>query len=470
MLREEADLPARTDVLVLGAGIAGHCAALAAAEAGAQVVLLEKSGQPGGSSAIAGGAFALTGTDLQRAAGVEESIAAYRADLFTSGKGKNDPVLVDLFLRHQLEAYDFLRAHGVKFAFQPTPPPTPMRIHSTGTGRAISNLHVAARAHPGIRFFTRSAATRLVRSPATGRVEGAEIFFGDREATVTAGCGTVLATGGFSRSRELLQVFAPELTGSIKHGGPANTGDGLMMASALGAALVDMGYVSGSFGGGIRDYPATVADAQEVPPLLFAFLEGAIMVNKHGRRFVDEAQSYKTLSATGLEQPEGIGFQLFDAKLMRGSLADTSVNNYREAMLAGYIREADTIADLAAAMEIDAATLQETVARYNRDVANGRDTEFGRAASLMAIDEPPFYIAPTGNALTSTYGGIAVNGELAVTDWLGQVIPGLYAVGEVVGGFHGGGYYSASSLASSATFGMVVGRHLAATATATVAP
>ena len=113
-------------------------------------------------------------------------------------------------------------------------------------------------------------------------------------------------------------------------------------------------------------------------------------------------------------------------------------------------------------MGLDSGRLEHTVGRYNKDVADGVDREFGRGHALLPLDTPPYYIAATSNALTSTYGGVTVNADMAVTDWNGEPILGLFAAGEVAGGFHGAGYYSASSLSSSATFGMQAGRFAAA--------
>jgi len=458
MMRETGEIPTSTDVVVLGAGIAGHCAALEAAERGAQVLFLEKASQAGGSSAMAGGGFIFAGTDLMHEAGINDGPEHLRQRLFASGKNKNNPVLVDAFVRHQLEAYALLKRHGAKFRLNGAD----RCLHETGTGRVITNMHMAAQAHPNITFASKCAAMKLSRDSDTGRVNAILVAYGDEIMSIEARRGVVLTTGGFSRSRELIGVFAPELLNGVKHGGVANTGDGLMMACDLGAGLADLGYVSGSFGGAIRNYPHGVQGAEEVPPLLFSFMSGGIMVNLEGQRFVNEGQTYKALGGAGMRQTNGVAFQIFDRKVFEKSFDDSSVNNYPEGINAGYIRTADTIADLAATMQIDPAALEATIERYNAHVRNGSDPDFGRTNNLLAVDTPPYYIAATTNALTSTYGGITTNGDMAVINWLGETVPGLYAAGEVVGGFHGAGYLSGTSLSSSSTFGMLAGRSASA--------
>ena len=458
MMRETGEIPQSADVVILGAGIAGHCAALAAAEAGAQVLLLEKASQPGGSSAMAGGGFVFVGTDLQKQAGYDEDAEYLRKGLFETGKNRNNPVLIDAFVRNQLEAYAFLVQHGAKFKLGQID----RLILETGTGRVITNLHMAARGHPNIIFASKCAAMKLGRDPDSRRVTDVTVAFGDEIMTIAARRAVVLATGGFSRSRELLGVFAPELLDAVKHGGVANTGDGIMMACDLGAGLADLGYVSGSFGGAIRNYPHGVQGADEVPPLLFSFVAGGIMVNAEGKRFVNEGQTYKALGNAGMAQTGGIAFQIFDNKVLATAIEDSSVNNYQEGIVGGYIRTADTIADLAACMQLDPVALEQTIERYNADVRNGIDSEFGRTSNLLTVDTAPFCIAASANALTTTYGGITTNGDMAVVDWMGEPISGLFAAGEVVGGFHGAGYFSGTSLSSSATFGMLAGRAAAA--------
>jgi len=203
--------------------------------------------------------------------------------------------------------------------------------------------------------------------------------------------------------------------------------------------------------------------------LIFAFAAGAIMVNKNGERFVNEAQSYKVLSGIGMKQPDGLGFQIFDQKVMDGSGADTSVNNFKDALANGYIRTASTIADLARAMNLDPAKVEASVNQYNKDAReSGVDSQFGRKVNqnakgeLMTVDVAPFYIAATGNAITSTYGGVTVNPDMVVTDQFGDPIEGLYAVGETAGGFYGTLYLSGSALSRSAITGRRAGQRAAA--------
>jgi flavocytochrome c len=462
MLREAGGLPTGTDVLILGAGIAGLCAALSAAEAGADVLLLEKTAHVGGSSAMAGGGFAFSGTDLQQEAGVPDSPEAFRQDLLKSGRNLSNPALVNAFIENQLETYNFLREHRVKFQLSPGLPGAVRRAHGTGTGTAVTALHMEVLANHRIKFFSKSAGQRLRRSPGIRRVDVAYVLFGDREVEIDVAGGVVLATGGFSRSAELLQAFAPELTASLKHGGVGNTGDGLIMAADLGAGLADLGFVSGSLGAAICNYPNAAKRSDEVAPFLFSFLIGGILVNKHGLRFAKEDQGYKALGTLGMEQPEGICFQIFDQKLKEKSGRSDSVNNFEEGLIGGYIQRADVIGDLAVKMGIDPSSLEATITRYNMDARAGIDAQYGRKAALTPLDTPPYYIAATANAVTSTYGGIAVNGDMAVVDWFGERIEGLFAAGEVVGGFHGAGFYSASSLSSSATFGRLAGKIAAA--------
>jgi flavocytochrome c len=460
-------IPTGADVVVFGGGLAGHCAALAAAEGGASVLLLEKTGTVGGSSVQAGGGFAFSGTGLQAEQGVADDADRLRRDLLETGGHRNDPALVDVYVERQLETYEWLRGKGVEFKLPPpSTPGTINRVHGTQQGAAVAVLHRRVLDHPRISYAGHAAARRLIGG--AGGVRGARLEVEGRALDVEAARAVVLATGGFSRNRKLLQAYAPELADSVMMGGEGNTGDGLLMANAIGAGQTDMGYITSTFGVAVSRYPELDQGRDEDLVLLFAIYRGAIMVNRVGVRFADESANYKALSAICARQPDAVAFQIFDSKVMAQSSATSALNNYKDAYDRGLIRSADSPEGLAQSIGVDAATLRSTITRYNSDADAGRDREFGRksaayggAGALTRIDAPPYFAFPCTNAVTTTYCGLTVNADMQVLDVFGEVIPGLFAAGEIVGGFHGRAYLSGSALAKAAITGRVAGGNAA---------
>ncbi len=448
-------MPDDWDVIVIGGGLAGVTAGIAAADADARVLILEKTADPGGSARLSGGSFAFAGTDLQQQQGIDDSPDLLREDLLTVGEGRNDPELVDLYVAEQLAAYEWLREIGVPFervslsSNQSRP-----RTHGTNAPRMFEAVQDAATGHPNITFIMESGADRLLRSG--NRVNGV-LAGGTAARELTAQSGVVLASGGFNRSKRLLQAFAPRFRDAPPLGGSGNTGDGILLGMALGADLVDMGYVKGTFG--------TSLPRDSAPPiLLIAMYRGAVVVNVHGQRFVDESLSYKTIGDACLEQPGAVGFQVFDSHVMEQTRPDLTVNDFEGALERGYLQTADTVEDLAAKLRIDPPALADTISTYNADVRSGGDSRFGRSSLGNGVGEPPevaappFYAYPCTTGLPSTYGGLHVDTAMRVIDVFEHPIPGLHAAGEVVGGFHGASYMSGSSLAKSVISGRVAGR------------
>lgn len=451
------------DVVVVGAGLAGNAAALSAAQAGATVCLLEKGSTLGGSSMRAGGGFMFAGTDLQAAHGMSDDLESLRRDLISGSGGVADIATVDAFVAHQLDTYRWMVREGVKFGLLPTGVPGQLsRIHDTSPGAATRTIHERALAHPAVSFHTHAAASEL-DSSAHGRVTGVSVAVDGVEQTVHARRGVVLASGGFTQSPELLQIFAPRLMDSMKMGGGENTGDGLRMAWALGAGLRDMGYVQASFGASIPGYPGLTADPRMLPRLLYPNAQGALVVNVEGRRFASEDTNYKALSAILTEQPRGIAFQVFDQKIMDRSSALPGPWHFKGAYADGLVFRANTVEGLASLLGIDAQVLHATVDRYNAFADNGYDEEFGRAFEDYGltgggrIDSPPYYGYPCTSGLTTTYCGLAVDSTLNVLNVFGRPIVGLFAAGEILGGLHGAGYLSGSALSKAAVFGRVAG-------------
>lgn len=447
-----------TDVIVIGAGLAGHCAALAAAEAGAEVLLLEKQTKTGGSTALSGGFFAFAGTPHQEAAGLSDNPARLLADLRHVGGGVADNALIGAYAEGQGALREWLEGHGARFGdLELSAGQSIARSHRTDPDNLLGLLAAALTATGRGRIVTAATARRLLRSGTDGAVEGVEIEHASRTCAVTATRGVVLTTGGFSRSEELLASFAPQQAAALRIGGAGNTGDGLRMAWRLGAGFRDMGQIKGTFG----THPETGPDRHEV---LLAFYVGAIIVNQQGRRFIDESLPYKIIGEAGLKQPGGRGYQIWDKGIMAASQPGVPLFDFQPALVRGLLLEAPSLDELADRCGLDRAELAQTVARYNAGVAAGRDPEFGRdglcshAGTMRPIAEPPFYAYPSTTVVLSTYCGLTIAPDGAVQDVFGVPIAGLYAAGEVTGGFHGEAYMTGSALGKAAYFGRVAGQ------------
>jgi fumarate reductase flavoprotein subunit len=457
-------MTSNTDVVVIGGGIAGHAAALAAAEEGARAILLEKQDRTGGSTVLSGGLFAFADTTLQREHGIEDSAELLFHDLREVGGPTTDEALLRAYAKGQRDLHAWLTQHGVSFhAIELSAGQSAPRSHQADPMRTVlDRLWAAAAATGRVELRTGTAVRRLLRDGNEGSVTG--VVLGNGE-TIAARGGVVLASGGFSRSEELLQTFAPNQAEALRIGGAGNVGDGLRMAWRLGAGLRDMGFVKGTFG----THPSTGPDKHEI---LLAFYMGAIMVNRAGRRFVDESTSYKLLGDACLQQPGALAFQVFDHQVMERSNPAVPLLNLRPALERGLAVSAETPEELARRCGIDGAALAETLRRYNEGVDAGRDPEFGRdglsnhTGALVRLDRPPFYAYPSTSVVLATYCGLTVTPEAEVLDVFAERIDRLYAAGEITGGFHGAAYMTGTSLGKAALFGRIAGRNAARRAAA----
>jgi len=434
------------DVVVVGAGMAGFCAAIAAADAGVSVLLLEKEFRTGGSSRLSGGSFAFAGTDQQAAVGIEDSTERMLEDLRAVGQDRNDPALLTAFGAEQYATYRWLEALG--FAFGPPKVASGQslpRTHRADPVGMFGLLEAAASATGRVRLLLGTGAARLLRD-GTGVLTAQ----GDR---IEAARGIMLTTGGFMRSESLLATFAPNQAGALRMGGDGCTGDGLRMAWHLGADLRDMGFIRGTFG----IHPDA---GPEDHHFVHSIYMGAIAVNRLGRRFVDESLSYKLVGDACLAQPGAIGFQVLDRAIMERAPSDGSSFDLQAELRAGRLIEASTLEALAERLGIDAAGLAGTVADYNADVdlGIGRTSLSSGWGKPVRIERGPFYGYPSRSAVVGTYCGLAVDAAMRVIDVFGDPIPRLFAAGHVTGGFHGAGYMTGTALSKAAVFGRLAGR------------
>ncbi|MFN8147557.1 MAG: flavocytochrome c [Candidatus Nanopelagicales bacterium] len=449
----------RPDVLVLGAGQAGLTAAVAAAQQGARVLVLEKLPHPGGSTAMSSGLTAYAGTDEQRALGIEDSPEALKADILATGQHRNDEALVDVYCREQLTTYRWLKELGVEYGHvhaasgQSVP-----RSHATDPSRMIDTL--ARRAEElGVRIIFGVRAFQLLVDD--GAVTGVLVENGGALVEVEAG-SVVIATGGFSRNLELLDRFVPQMVHAIHGGSPGSEGDGLLMAWKAGADFRDTPYVKGTFG----IHPGD--DPRENGTGILAVYKGAIAVDVRGRRFTDESKPYKEIGDACLALPEHVAWQVFDQQTMDKDDPEVHIYWFSGRLATGLLEKADTVEELAERIGVPADELRRTVDDYNAAVRGERADQFGRT-SLSGTSEPPteisqgpFYAHLSGASVLATYCGLTVDAETQVLDVYGEPIPGLYAAGEVTGGFHGAGYVTGTSVGKSGVFGRLSGLAAAA--------
>ena len=450
-----------TDIVVIGAGAAGLAAALTAANYGAKVLVLEKTAEPGGSSRICGGLLAFAGTDIQHRNGIGDYNDLLYRDLMEVGQHQNDPKLVRAYVDNQLEVYHWLCKLGVQFGPRPdaSAGQTMPRCHVIDPDAMINVLASHAAAHPNITVVTNTQARRLLRSE--GRVVAVVATSDGKDWEIPVTKGVIVAAGGFTRNAELIRNFVPKAAKAWVSGGEANTGDGLLMAWQLGAGVKDVAYIQGTYG----KHPTNHTCRHS----LLAVYKGAIAVNLSAKRFVDESLSYKLLGTASLAQDGDHTWQIFDQPIYDSHEEEVSIFDVRHRHKDGMLVEAATLDELAEKTGLNAATLKDTVTRYNSYVAAGSDPEFNRKhlvhnhGALVPIGTGPFYAHASTAALYDTYCGVTVQPSMQVLDVFEEPIEGLWAAGEVISGLHGAAYMTGSALGKALIFGRVAGRSAART-------
>ena len=448
----------QTDLVVVGGGLAGFSAALEAAQAGFEVILLEKQAETGGSSAMSGGYLAFAGTDMQAKAGIDDSSELLFEDLREVGKYENEEALVRLYVTHQLETYHWLKAAGVVFVdtLETSSGQSVPRVHNVDPADMVRTLVARVKETGKVRVLLQTAAQRLVMDEANHRVIGVQVTHQNQTAEVFGRAGVLLASGGFCRNPELVHRYAPQYDNAVFIGGEGNVGDGLKMALKLGADTCDMAYIKGTFG----KHPTDETNHHSC----LAVYKGAIAVNQLGKRYVDESISYKLLGDACIAQPYGATYQILDHAILKSGDNHVRILDFERRLDEGLMLQAESLEALAGMIEIPPEILVDTVTRYNAYVQAGHDPEFDRKhlvhmhGDLIKIEQGPFYAYPSTAAVFGTYCGLRVNTDLQVIDVFKEVIPGLFAAGEVVGGLHGGAYMTGSALGKAAIFGRIAAR------------
>lgn len=445
---------ATVPVMVIGAGAAGHVAALAAREAGAEVVMLERDSLPAGSTALSSGLIPAAGTKAQAAAGVVDSPDRFAADILAKNRGLSDPGLVATLAATSGPAIDWLsERHGVPLSLVEGPlypGHSVLRMHATPrrTGAELMGYLGTAATRAGVEIITDACATALY-ADAEGCLHGVRIARPDG-STEAIGCqALILACCGFGANPEMIARYIPEMTEGYAFGHPGNKGDGIRWGQELGAAVRDMGAYQGHAG---------IAVPHSILITWALITEGAIQVNVDGRRFGNEADGHSERAASILQQPGRVAFDIYDEDRHAVGL---DFEDYRAALAAGAIRQGDDAAGLAEALGLPPDALAETLAEVEAMAAGRRADPFGRDFTTRPELIPPYFGVKVTGAMFHTQGGLVVDASARVQRAKGGRFPNLFAAGGTAAGVSGPGawgYLSGNGLLSAIGLGRIAGR------------
>ncbi len=412
-------LTMEADLVVVGGGIAGLAATLEASDNGAEnIILLEKMPAVGGSTIRSDGKMLAAGTDIQKKLGIEDSPELFAEFLMEIGEYEVDEDFINLIANNSAANIEWLIDYGVELSDEVEPLHSyrkPARGHmpANDSGSGLTMPLEAEIKSRGIEILYETPAISLIEE--NGEIVGviAENSDGD-EITINTKA-VILATGGFSRNEEMVKEYYPSAGEFTTGVGEGNFGDGITMAKEVGADLVMPD-------GGINmtlDRTGTYYGYGEEATGLF--------VTPDGERFMDEKDFHfkrtRELMDTGYDNC----WYVFDEKTFNDRVAG--------AIEAGGAVEAGSIEELAEKMGVDADSLKETVDEYNEMSKNGEDTRYGKAAEYMIpIEEGDFYAVHMKMHNSGTHGGVKINIDAEAIDTEGNVIPGLYAAGEVASG------------------------------------
>ncbi len=449
-----------TDVVVIGAGGAGLAAAVSAHQNGAEVIVLEKMPKVGGNTIISGAAYNAVDPKRQQLQGIEDSVDKHFQQTYEGGDKLGKPELIRILVENAYPALEWLESMGMEFTDEVFTvlgglwPRAHKPVEPLGTGYIKTYMNYIDN-NSGIEVLLNTRATELIKE--NDRVVGVKAETPEGNLIVRARNGVVLATGGFSANVEMREEYNkiwPSLKNLKTTNHPGATGDGIAMAKAVGANLIDMEQ--------IQLLPMGDPETGSLSGNIEQAVENRIFVNKQGKRFVDEGARRDVMTQALFEQEDAFMWVILDSKnYPTGDVKNNFNETIDELVAAGRAYKADTLEDLAKQIGVDPDNLVEAVNKFNEAVETGGPDEFGRTLFQWKIDTPPFYAGARVPTVHHTMGGVEINEKAQVLDVNGNVIPGLYAAGEVTGGIHGSNRLGGNALADITVFGRIAGENAA---------
>ena len=434
------------DIAIIGAGGAGLTAATEAASRGMRVIVLEKMGIVGGNSNYSTGGINAAYTKEQERLGIKDSKEVFFNDTMKGGQYLNDPELVHTLVDNSADIVEWLQSPIVGADLSDVGMfggATNKRIHRPKGGGAIGAhlvplLHKAAQTQ-GAEIRLNNKVIDIIQE--NGIATGVKVLANSGEYKIKAKA-VIIATGGFGANPDMITFYQASLKdfGTTNHKGA--TGDAFKMVEKFDAALTQMEQ--------IQTHP-TVVKGTGIMITEAVRGNGAILVNKNGRRFINEMETRDIVSAAVLRGPGKVAYIVFDQGV-RESLK--AIEGYAKQNL---LTEGASIKELAEKLSIDAVALKYTVDEYNKAVLAKNDPEFERNPASMehTLSKAPFYAIEVEPAVHHTMGGLKINPKAQVLNKSGQAIPGLFAAGEVTGGVHGAERLGGNAVADICIFGKI---------------
>jgi len=439
------------DILVIGAGGAGLCAAVAAAQKGKQVIVVEKEGIIGGNTNYSTGGINAAETSVQQKLGIQDTVEVFYKDTWEGGKRLGFPALIQSFVSHSAATIDWVIGLGADLSDVGLMGGSSIkRTHRPKGGAAIGShlmkILKEASDNRNIEIRVSNTVTGLVGNGA--KVNGAIIKNSDGSSYTITADAVIVATGGFGANLKMVEYYKPELKGfaTLCHKGA--TGDAFAWVTSLGGDLIQMEQ--------IQIHPT--AEAENHILITEAVRgNGAILVNADGKRFINEMGTRDVVSSAILAQHKSCAWLIFD-DAVRKSLA--AIETYDSQHL---LETGDSISDLAIETGLPADSLVATMQKYAAMQKAGCDTDFGRSALEMPLplEQAPFYAVCVSPAIHHTMGGLHVDADCHVLKADDTIISGLYAAGEVTGGLHGANRLGGNGVADIVINGKIAGENAA---------
>lgn len=450
---EDADFEFEVPVVVIGAGACGLTAALAAHDAGAEVMILERDSIAQGSTVLSAGLIPAPGTKLQKAAGIDDSPEIFAADIMSKTHDKTPRHMALRAAEVAGPMIDWLmETHEVKFELVTGftyPGHSRMRMHgpASRTGADLEQALLSAVSAAGIDLIT-SASVENLYADESGRIVGIGFRRPDDSVEILGCKAVILACCGFAGDTEMVAQYIPEIADAECCGHLSNTGDAIKWGEALGAQTADMGAYQGH---------GSVAHPHSLPLTWAVMTLGGVLLNVNGNRFSNEMRGYSEHGAEVAAQPDHIAWAIFDTRCEEPAL---KFHDYREIKKLGAVKTADSLQELADVTGLPYDQIKNEFGAIETSIRLGRPDELGRNFTASDKLTAPYLAVKVNGALFHTQGGLVIDPDARVLRQGGTPLPNLFAGGGAARGVSGDsnyGYLSGNGLLSATTFGRLAG-------------